>query len=598
MVNTSKPLSLLVLLLFCSIPINALSASVRIPSGRTLPLTLINEHFPSFPTAHAVTRFYEITRTLHIIGQGLNVSIHAVTDEPKVIRHKPTTTIFNGEKVESEHLHLHIRRGQIRVAHTPDGTVLGVWGPKISLQPVDLVNHPGIYVNILSSNTFSESNEHSAVKPKQGMAVDMISGIGLSFEREEQAIHQSLPVLSRASTCERKSRSKMVEIAVAFSSRQCKKYGSFGNTATALLALFTIASEPFEFQTCLFLKVTTFDGYCSPSGDPYRNYKTLFSKQSDSSSIDFAYMLIAFGKFWYTNRKFVKRDLAYFMPSFDDLVSTDGRIIGGQTYVGSVCNKRIGYGWALLTPTEIAHEIGHNFNASHSHAGIMKASINTVYPPAYFMTSSANTISRYAETRKCLGQGNKAAKLRKTKQTCGFRFPEQIGFACKKSQLPTFSWSQGVVVQKHVSLESGKIKVSLKIKRRKSSTMRFRFRRVMLHVSTDHTLAEENEMKEFTSVLGVRNNSPKFSKKVSANGLDAKPGWSTCCGKSVSIYVYVEIETYKSSVRWSGEASKRYSWKLPCTSCSTKVQPMSGSRKCPSCSKHDPRLRRNKTGSK
>lgn len=575
MTRLLKSLTLFILLILHSSVINAFPQLIRIPSGRTLPLSLLTEHFPSRPTAHTIKHVYEITSNFRLIGHDINVSIHSVTDGPEFIRYKPTTILLNGKRIKPSRLNLHIRRGNFRVAHTPGGTVLGLWGPRISLKPVDLVKYPGIYVNSFSSSPHSrfQAEVYDHLASRANRATEM-SSRNESRVHGETAIDYSIPFSSRKSTCEKKSKSKMVEFAVAFSSRMCSRYGTFKRTLRALLAFFMFASEPYEYQTCLFFKVVSFDGYCSPSRDPYRNYKQRFTSSTKDQSIK---MLGAFSDYWFKNRRSVKRDLAYFIPAFDSPHST-----GGVAYLGAVCNKYAGYGWVSTQhPIFLAHEVGHNFNASHSHAGIMSASVDAINPPQYFMSSSAEKISRFAETRNCLGL-SKESSLNK-QQTCGFKFPVQLGFMCKTTQLPTFSWKTGASVEKQVSLAGDKIEVSLNIKSKESNTKLFRFKRILINVSTNHSSSDLNQVRKYSPLRIIQTNIQRFSKKVSPSALEAQSRWSTCCERQISIFIYVEIEAYKSSKTWSADASHRYSWTLPCISCSTKILPMSANRKCPSC---------------
>lgn len=573
MTTTLKPLTLFILIILRSSFTSSSPQVVRIPSGRTLPLTLLTEHFPSLPTTHAVKHLYEITSNFHLIGHDINVSIHSVTNEPEFIRYKPKTVLFNGRRIKPRHLNVHIRRGKFRVAHTPDGSVLGLWGPRISLNPVDHVNYPGIYVNSFSSKTRSSMQDevHDQVESTENRDIEM-SSRNQSKIYDETATGYSLLFSSKQSTCEKKSKTKMVEFAVAFSSRLCSRYGTFKRTLRLLLAFFVFASEPYEYQTCLFFKVVTFDGYCSPSRDPYRNYEDRFTSRAKDQSID---MLGAFANFWFKNRQSVKRDLSFFIPAFDSPHS-----VGGVAYLGAVCNKYAGYGWvSRLHPIFLAHEVGHSFNASHSHSGIMSSSLSAVNPPQYFMSSSAEQISRFAETRNCLGLNNKKSGLTK-QQTCGFKFPTQLGFMCKTTQLPPFLWKSGVSVEKQVSLAVDQIEVALNIK---SNAKSFRFKRILINVSTNHSLSELNEVRKYSPLITIQTNTQRFKRTVSASGLKAKAIWGTCCERQISIFVYVELEPYKSSMKWSASASQRYLWKLPCTSCSTKILPMSANRKCPFC---------------
>lgn len=587
-------LLLFIVLLHSTTPVlvHALPSLVRIPSGRTIPLTLLTQHFPSLPKTDAIKRLYEIAPDFQLIGHHINLSMHSITnDEPTVIRHQPSTVLLNGRRIAPLHLDVHVRKGKLRVAHTPDGTVLGVWGPGISLHPLDLVKHPGIYINSPpSSNHHSNipgiQYHHHVLTRTENPYPDTPLPIASSLH-DQTATDYALPFSVRKATCEKKSKTKMVEFAVAFSTRLCSRYGSFKTTLRALLAMFMFASEPYEYQTCLFFKIVTFDGYCSTTHDPYYNYKQRFTSTNQDRSFE---MLGAFADYWFKNRKSVKRDLAYFVPAFDGSAIP----VGGVAYLAGVCSKYSGYGWVSTQhPTVVAHEVGHSFNASHSHAGIMSASLNVLQAPEYFMSSSADEISRFAETRHCLGLGKNAKSKHQGQQrqnTCGFKFPAQLGFMCKTSQLPAFTWKNGASVEKQISLANDEIQVSLTMKSKtmneKSSSM-FRFKRILIDVSTNDTVTELGQAKHHSRLRTIQSNTQRFTKKVSASDLKTKHRWTTCCDRPISIYIFVEIEAYKSGRRkkkkWSAFASRRHMWILPCTSCATKIIPMSANRKCPSC---------------
>ncbi|MBC8125204.1 MAG: hypothetical protein H7X70_05675 [Candidatus Kapabacteria bacterium] len=138
-------------------------------------------------------------------------------------------------------------------------------------------------------------------------------------------------------------------------------------------AMMSVVRDLFEKEANISLQVSWFKVWTDETKDPY---------QVKGNAYALPDLVRAY---WSANYKSVDRDLAHVMTS----VSYGG---GGFGYYDALCNKD--YGFSVSSPTGlqslptfgftydayiVAHELGHNFNAPHSHDCFWGPALDTCY---------------------------------------------------------------------------------------------------------------------------------------------------------------------------------------------------------------------------
>ena len=169
------------------------------------------------------------------------------------------------------------------------------------------------------------------------------------------------------------------------------------NTESRIEQVVNAINSQYEDEVGLTHEITTII-VRSSSNDPYTssNAETLLGQ---------------FGQEWETNQSSVPRDLAHL---FTGKNLQNGTI--GIAWLGAVCSNGYEYGLAQsdccgsfgCTTDLSAHEMGHNWGASHQ----TSPSFNTMYPSLQcanlFIQNSINEITGYADSINCLSCSNQA----------------------------------------------------------------------------------------------------------------------------------------------------------------------------------------------
>lgn len=383
----------------------------KIASGRQMSLPSLRAHFPRSSDQDIYHKLFEIMPDFTVVGPNGTFNLLNVTGPArKVVPHPNLRFLRDGKDAPMQkRLDVFVRIGNVvSFGHLADGTVLGVWGESLSLNPLHADKHPGVFHNIFRPDAIPRHIRKDGGSSKtfiKGVVVgspDEFDEVVLSNDLHPAITDDDMHVASRQSkSCRDRTVRKAVEIAMAFSHRQCNANGGYAKTVAAIESAVELASDPYEKQTCLKLTISAFDGFCKSSSDPYATYQSKYS----GSSRKLDRMLPDFAKFWKNNRKTVKRDVAHFLPAFRDGVDT-----AGVAYLGGACSRDYGYGWSEgMYSLVIAHEVGHNLNADHSNSGLMTASGSVDSKKFSFSSQSVNEISNFVDGRS--GFGNDASCL-------------------------------------------------------------------------------------------------------------------------------------------------------------------------------------------
>ncbi|MCX6140714.1 MAG: M12 family metallo-peptidase [Candidatus Kapabacteria bacterium] len=138
-------------------------------------------------------------------------------------------------------------------------------------------------------------------------------------------------------------------------------------------AMMSVVRDLFEKEANVSLQINWFKVWTDEASDPYKVKGNAYALPDPVRA------------YWSANYKSVERDLVHVMTS----VSYGG---GGFGYYDALCNKD--YGFSVSSPTGlqslptfgftydayiVAHELGHNFNARHSHDCFWDPALDTCY---------------------------------------------------------------------------------------------------------------------------------------------------------------------------------------------------------------------------
>lgn len=410
------------------------------------------------------------------------------------------------------------------------------------------------------------------------------SCVALSVTTSRESITECVP----------RSKTKVVEIAAAFSHRLCKKYGSYSATTSAILSTIEDANVPIVDKTCLFLKVVSFDGYCDALDDPYADYDPLFSV-SKPAMVE---MLPAFTSFWKTQRTTVHRDLAVFFTSFP----TFGR--HGWSTTGSICVPDIAYFWVEnLDEIAIAHHIGHIFDAGHSGVGIMRHPLfrRRSPRPTEFDQISADRINHYASlpSLTCLAPSSptpvpspSSGIVEPPKRTCGALLAANTGFACKRRRLfPDTVYANGLRVHKFINMRYGMLQVAMKLEGEVGA--KFRFRSVLVGLLRGKRQASRlplSTLQQYGKLIAVGAKTRWIRRQFNLSNVEAAPRWKSCCNNIISVFIYAKLEQVEQDEgvqeKWSATLNVKHEWQIRCLTCFGTfgdLLPMSEERDCSVC---------------
>lgn len=350
---------------------------LKLSSGRVLYQHHIPSRLRHLSRANLTASLHELT-DCHLHGPQSSINICAASSvSSRLLPLSPSTVRVDGVELPTDSdlsvsLTTHeVDSHRVTIASNTHGVPIIIWLNGQTLYPLSSKTTPGVFIQS---------------RRKRPLAIDNISSREISLDEdaipipEENQTHygnNSEPAaLSVTESCQKGSPPRQVELAVAFDAEYCNVFSVDGaEAAQSLRALVAEAEKAFSDDTCIRLKVNSFDGVCNAGNDPYSNIG------SDP--------LEMFRQYWISNMDSVKRDVAYFVSGAEDGTSTAGR-----AYLRATCNNAYGYGWAEgNSPAILAHEMGHTLGADHAESGLMKPSLSGNDPLKFSAASLQEIIS-------------------------------------------------------------------------------------------------------------------------------------------------------------------------------------------------------------
>lgn len=340
---------------------------LTLPSGRQIPAHLVRQRVPSALAMDDLTaHVYEVSTTLLLTGNDRAIDLRQLTVASRnVSAHSPHLTLNGVDHVIRDEGVVR-RGGGYTVAHTDDGAVVGVWGNRLVLQPLDHLGHPGVLVNVPQAT--SDGGHFSGDMRFLPEASVQAGSRRFGIQRREVAhrmmtsattVRQKGRRYRRRGSCRSRTVIKEVKVAIAFDNSLCELYGNSPKAAfLAVRAAVEEAGVPFRKKTCLRLKVVDVDGACEDPKDLFKGYK----RKTVLKILDH------FSRDWSKKRKHIARDVALYLPG----AAPKGNVVG-VAWQDGVCSNEKGYCWAANQhPFVIAHELGHILGATHTSKGLMQ----------------------------------------------------------------------------------------------------------------------------------------------------------------------------------------------------------------------------------
>lgn len=554
-------------------------------SGRRVPFSALSDFVPASakePVEHALFEVFGETR---LRGAMIDEDLSDVlVTEYLPPEEEPTVYIDGRQATLGSTVKIHKGPVFTTVVDAIDDKVLQIWSDQLNLVPVGS-DYPGIFVNtaaLSSSNGTADRIASPMSKNDRDFGVRLPTGdlpvfsdiaepsLGNTTHHHDDGIINNMVERQKAPTsCSKLYPRKIVEIAVAFDNKFCEKHGGDARKAvSALRALTQSASEPYERNTCIKLKIVHVDGFCKQKDDPY-----IILRSID----DIEEVLTRFKTYWYKNRKNVHRDIAVYFTGWNDGTTTIG-----IAYLGFACTQ-FGYALVELSNRHVyAHEVGHLLDCRHTNGGIMKA-IYKKLRNFKFSDVSIGEIVNFVDNKKfvsgCLRtNGFKPTPTPKPpSRTCKNGFSNTRVLLCKDFEIAKLPATTGRVIVS-IRIENNVVQVQMK-------TM-FRLAKIWYVVSFI-SLRKDLNVQQTGKMFGFEKNGIRIVRqKWSMNDLYMPNGARTCCGVTYYLYAWVVTCNFLDCV----DRFVIKPFKLPCANlCKSKpatyVVPMSPNNKCPTCKK-------------
>lgn len=532
--------------------VNANSASTKLTTtaidtqlGYDIPVHVINNRLGlNLHPADAQDRLFAI-KQLHLTGQNVYVNLSAMHVHAKRVRIRARTIVVDGIRRSpvASQVYLSSVDG-ITVAYTSNRTVLSVWSDNMMLTPVDLNRHPGLYVNRAklarrhTSNTINERLDRAWKTSRQ---------------RSMQPAQRQ-----EGQRCSDRTYLRDLEVAIATDSHMCETFGGAAGVEAYVAAHLSIASAPFETQSCITLALSYLEIHCATETDPYRSLRD----ETDSNGV-----FLTFRDMWREKRGDVRRDVAHLLLHYQ---FQTGPV--GTAWAGSCDNNRA-FSWSeTLYPSTTAHELAHNVMAGHpADGGIMAVSGKTKWKEPvqlYFSPTSVREIAAYVDrernyvtTSSCITRSVENADPR--------RGCDSEMMACRKT--------------KQMSIKVGKFKLALTVKQEFGKfRLAFKPKRVILK-KLAFVMSINDDVSETTFQEMAKVGKTKAVKyDVPTDVVRLPDGIESCCDRIVYVHTKVQLCKKKNKASECYSAFKAFKFTVTCNVCGEYI-PMSISNQCPVC---------------
>lgn len=554
---------------------------LTLPSGRRIPLSIIHASIP-INNAHHSRHIFELSPAGMLSGHQLSLDILNKVSKTTVIDLHPDLQVtVNGKSHRIPDPPV-VRSGtNFQAVYAPgDDHPVSITMQGDELIPLHMEEYPGIYIRhpqilltLASHKLRSNANKISTVDSHEP------SSLPPSFDRPDASktsIHIPLPVSRQVRRCAPWDARRYIELAIASDNRLCSRFGNKPNRVVAKLASSLKRCNTLFTGTCARIALVHVELHCRNPWDPYRSFRWKAINP----------FMASFLRFWRSDRKGVKRDLAIFVR---DAFSANGR--DSNAYVGRICSKKDGFG-AVTAPRadNLAFAVARSLGADRTTSGIL----GPYWLPFRFSAKSVKQIRSILETNvrsrcitsykricnpsTCWGRCVSGACVREVvgsvtptpsafSRTCGSSFRRETPPTCVSEQAKSWIvFKSGATVRPFVRFAFGRVHV--------------RFVRIMGNVVIS-AAARVGEAPTSLKFVPFNANTAIFERWLDEM---SRPGSSaSCCWKNVIIVARV-----KSCKQSSCQTiTRKYSLLMRCPRICLgggNPLPMSSFRRCPKCS--------------
>lgn len=352
----------------------ATALSFTTTTGRQIPTSDLSHLFHGVPQEKWNSLIFELSSDDHLITSSHRISLTSVPFRSRLFTPVDDAPVIIDGKERHNHTFKYLSRSVqgFTISYHLDKTPFSMSYRRSVLHPLHRTLHPGVYVHVPGGDDIENDG-------------DTISS---SVQRNSNSEFSSKALIR---PCKRGDPELVLEIAVAFETTLCKKFGDFQTTLAFLTDQIYMGMIPFHRQTCIRPKIVYYEGYCDQFSDPYSE---MVSRNDTGALMEDLRLL------WLTQRKTVNRDMVYlFTDAGNDMYVS-------RAFVGGVCDEIRNVAWTvILSSNVISHQIGHALNLGHTNSGDIMTPRRDWYGPRFFDDRSLKKMQRFiSEKGTCLSR--------------------------------------------------------------------------------------------------------------------------------------------------------------------------------------------------